>query len=291
MSTVAENVSRVIVAFEQSLGVAVSIYDLTGRMAGCLPSDKTTHRHPYCQAVILANGPRCGRFDCFVMVPEALRKQPTGFFKHCHGDVLEYVQGLWREKELIGTLLIGQFRRPQAFASFGAEGRMLEASSQVKHLGKSVLSLHRTLPEITRRQTEYLPVMATALAARLLEIIPASPPVDRSDRQRRWVVDDFLARRFSHPETALPELARVLGLSEDRARHIVKKLYGDNFTQVLTTYRLDHARYLLATTNMTVTQLAGHCGYADAHHFHRMFRLVTGMTPLEFRAAATARAK
>ena len=280
MEPIAAEVGRTLAAFERQLGASIVVYDFTGRLAGYLPSDRATHRNPYCRAMIQRDGGvRCGQFDCFVSVPERLRKDRASFFKRCHANVLEYVQGLWRGRELVGAILIGQFRWPEKAKVPGSV--LTQAPSSRSSSAARVL--YRELAEIAPGDLEDIPLLAEVLAERLLKIVPISQPVSRRDRRRRWIVEDFVARRFSFPETSLAELAKVLGLSENRTRHVVKELFGEGFIDLLTAHRLRQAKHLLSSTNMTVTQFVEYCGYADSHHFHRMFRKSTGMTPLQFR--------
>lgn len=47
--------------------------------------------------------------------------------------------------------------------------------------------------------------------------------------------------------------------------------------------RIDRARRLLSTTNLTVAQVAQECGVADPYYFSRLFKESTGMAPRDWR--------
>jgi AraC family transcriptional regulator of arabinose operon len=49
--------------------------------------------------------------------------------------------------------------------------------------------------------------------------------------------------------------------------------------------RLARAKYLLQSGDMTVTQIAPLSGYANAHHFIRQCKKVTGLAPTGLRNA------
>lgn len=283
MDDLVDEVGQILSAFERALGAAIVVYDFTGRLASYLPADKTTHRNPFCRAIMQTDvGVRCGRFDCFVTVPAVLKQKRSGFFKRCHGNVLEYVQGLWSGDELLGAVLFGQFKWPDQLRM---PCTTLSPDSFAR-IDKNTKALYQDLPQISMGTLNDLPLLARALAARLLEVIPSSQPILRSDRRRRWIIEDFLAKKFEFSDTSLEDLAKTLGLSKNRSRHVVKELYGRSFMEILTERRLKHAKYLLGSTNMTVTQLAEYCGYADSHHFHRIFRTATGITPMQYRKQA-----
>jgi AraC family transcriptional regulator of arabinose operon len=47
--------------------------------------------------------------------------------------------------------------------------------------------------------------------------------------------------------------------------------------------RIEHAKYLLTTTDISVKQIAQLCGYNNENHFMRQFKEITGITPTKFR--------
>ncbi|MNC73208.1 HTH-type transcriptional regulator GadW [compost metagenome] len=48
--------------------------------------------------------------------------------------------------------------------------------------------------------------------------------------------------------------------------------------------RVEHAKYLLTTTDISVKKIAEMCGYASEIHFMRQFKQQLGLTPSQYRA-------
>ncbi|MBE6631493.1 MAG: helix-turn-helix transcriptional regulator, partial [Ruminococcaceae bacterium] len=48
-------------------------------------------------------------------------------------------------------------------------------------------------------------------------------------------------------------------------------------------YRIEYAKYLLISTNMTVSAISLSCGYKNDVHFMRIFKDLNGISPSEFR--------
>ena len=47
--------------------------------------------------------------------------------------------------------------------------------------------------------------------------------------------------------------------------------------------RIEHAKYILTTTDLTLEQIAEICGYSNEVHFYRQFKQITGLTPSKYR--------
>lgn len=64
---------------------------------------------------------------------------------------------------------------------------------------------------------------------------------------------------------------------------LFKKEYGITLYQHITNVRMEHAKFLLETTNETVADIAQKTGYPNANSFTRAFKRHSKLTPLEYR--------
>lgn len=78
-------------------------------------------------------------------------------------------------------------------------------------------------------------------------------------------------------------LAHQLTMSKSHFEHTYKKIFGISIINEVITARLEHAKFMLATTDIPVNQIAEMCGYKSDIHFMRQFRSRMNMTPTEFR--------
>ena len=53
-------------------------------------------------------------------------------------------------------------------------------------------------------------------------------------------------------------------------------------------YRIECASSMLASSDMTVAEIAQHCGYNDSSFFIKQFRRYKGTTPRRYRAGEAA---
>lgn len=121
--------------------------------------------------------------------------------------------------------------------------------------------------------------------------------VSPADRQLADAVLHALAvdALFRQPELKLGTLARHVGSSEQRVRHVIRSVVGArNYNELVNRYRIaDACRLLDEPAAHAVLAISLECGFASLGPFNRAFKAVQGCTPTEYRAArrgSTARA-
>lgn len=103
------------------------------------------------------------------------------------------------------------------------------------------------------------------------------------DRRVRRAVE--LMHAHLESELPLEELAAAAYLSPFHFARLFKKVTGAPPHAYLAALRIEHARTLLAATDLSVTDIATRVGYSSSSHFTKAFRQSTGLTPRAFRAA------
>ncbi len=97
-------------------------------------------------------------------------------------------------------------------------------------------------------------------------------------------VFDALEASFREPITAR-DVAAAVGRSPGHVTTVVRRRTGRTVGRWVTERRLQEARRLLATTDLTVAAIAGRVGYRDPGYFIRRFRAAHDLTPQEWRRA------
>jgi AraC family transcriptional regulator len=88
----------------------------------------------------------------------------------------------------------------------------------------------------------------------------------------------------------LAELAGAAGVSKEHLARLFQRRYGSGLIHALDLIRLDRAATLLARSNLTVTEIARTCGFADPLHFSKRFASMYGTPPRTFRRRGSRRA-
>ena len=93
---------------------------------------------------------------------------------------------------------------------------------------------------------------------------------------------DYMKHNFN-TRINLDDIVADVFLSKDYFRQLFKKTTGTSITDFVQKTRVDEAKRLLLTTNRTVYDIAGSCGFTDIKFFYKTFRKITGKTPGEFK--------
>jgi transcriptional regulator GlxA family with amidase domain len=74
-------------------------------------------------------------------------------------------------------------------------------------------------------------------------------------------------------------LAEIAGLSVRQLERLFRAHLGSTIAEVYLRLRLEHARRLLRTTGLSITEVAVACGFQSGSHFARVFRQAFGCSP------------
>jgi len=86
---------------------------------------------------------------------------------------------------------------------------------------------------------------------------------------------------------SLEQVASAVGISRTHLCAIFKKETGKTLISYFTERKITEARRLLSTTDMPLGAISEYLGYSSQSHFQKVFRNLTGTTPLAFRTRSS----
>ena len=104
--------------------------------------------------------------------------------------------------------------------------------------------------------------------------------VDMINQARRLIRDGL------EDDLAIQDIARDMGVSYSNFRKLFKEFAGVSPALYQQELRIQRAKELLATTDMSVKQIAYRLRFDSPDYFSSKFKMKTGMKPSEFREQA-----
>ena len=86
-------------------------------------------------------------------------------------------------------------------------------------------------------------------------------------------------------ELRLKDMADYIGINESYLSHIFKKEYGKSLITYLNEYRILQAQQLIASSNASLNLIAESVGYINYAYFSKVFKSVTGINAIDFKAS------
>lgn len=103
--------------------------------------------------------------------------------------------------------------------------------------------------------------------------------------ERSYKFTQLRTKIFTMPDLVpdIEGMASEVGMSRSGFQHLYKKLFGVSVMTDVVNGRLDRAKRLLSSTNLTIKEIAEKCGYESEYNFMRQFKSRLGKTPTEYR--------
>lgn len=80
------------------------------------------------------------------------------------------------------------------------------------------------------------------------------------------------------------DAATEIGTNRTYFARMMTAEFGMKFSDMLNNYRVEHAKTLLATTSLSISDVADQSGFSDQSYMNRKFNQIVGVTPTAYRA-------
>ncbi|GAB3897386.1 helix-turn-helix domain-containing protein [Spirosoma agri] len=121
---------------------------------------------------------------------------------------------------------------------------------------------------------------AVLLASDGYQLAPGAAETERMKRVLEFMLTNF------RDEIRVEQIASIAGMAPAAFCRYFKKRTRKSFVEYLNELRIGHARKLLTDADMSIGLVGIDCGFNTSSHFHRQFKLQTGMTPLQYQTLA-----
>ena len=140
--------------------------------------------------------------------------------------------------------------------------------------------------EMKKEREHYLEIVSADMKKLLIRIIRETKgtrvTIVSSGETLCERIKEYIEKEFSSPLTNR-SIAKKFGYHAYYINAIFKKNTGMTIHSYIVSMRLNYARDLLLTTEMTVAEIGANCGFMGASYFSECFSEKLGITPTEYR--------
>jgi AraC-like DNA-binding protein len=172
-----------------------------------------------------------------------------------------------------------------ALASQGVRMTLTPMSAAIRRVAEQIIATpartgcNRLLLE--GKVLELLALTLSEMEGHSAEEARSAVALSAKDRQRLQEARDLLVADLERT-WLLRDLARQVGLNENKLKHGFRQIFGNSVYAYLQDHRMQAAAEMLARGEDSVTNIALAVGYANPAHFSKIFRRYFGVSPSHY---------
>lgn len=137
------------------------------------------------------------------------------------------------------------------------------------------------LKESSNQAFDYQNMMIAKMNELYIQLLRLQRPKSAAPKNFEHIIN-YINENF-HEKIQLTTFAKQLNISYDYFQHKFKSLTGYSPQQFLLNRRLDAAKELLSSGNLSCTEIAYRCGFSTPAQFSMLFKQKHGYSPLSFK--------
>ncbi len=99
-------------------------------------------------------------------------------------------------------------------------------------------------------------------------------------------IKQYIAEHITEPMT-LSEISDAVHLVPHYCCSVFSKQVGQTLFEFIASQRIEMAKSLIRTTDLSLTDISANCGFSDYNYFSRVFKKQTGFSPLKYKKTNT----
>ncbi len=254
-----DKLNDLLVSFYEMNGIRVVIFDSNYNEIMSYPP----HKCSFCQSI--RSNPElnelCVASDTNAF-SECTKKDDIYIYK-CHAGLVEAVKPLIYEKKIIGYMMFGQISD-------------IKDKIQLEHM------INRYDSQSDISGIKYKSRKQIVAAAKILEIcteyIILKEMITPENDRLISAVKDYIKSNLSG-NLSVDEICRKIGCGRTKLYKMFKAECGIGIAHYITEKRLHHARKLLKSGDLSISEISALCGFCDYNYFSRVYKKRYGLSP------------
>lgn len=262
------NLTSLITSLEYGTNLHISVLFLStyGNRKLVRPISQTVHQCPVCDSAKEQDFAVC--FRCRNTVLKMLIKHKRTIDGYCSNGIYEYCRPVIRNDAVVAVIFIGNI--------------FTGSPHQQKRLSKRIeRPLWQTMePDFTKEDCHRTADILESYIQHLLDRYgeTTQKAFDVLVQNVKNYIDENLLHDFS-----MSDLATVFNYNEKYLGRLFKQRTGVSIKEYCNLAKIDKAKHMLTNTPISIANIATQVGYNNVTYFNRMFKKITGQSPLEYR--------
>jgi len=251
-------------------GIRVAVYDSDYEEVMAYPIE----RIPLCTIIRQSEEvvKKCNQCDKQAL--EKCNKTRKPWIYKCHAGLVEVATPIIKGAKIVGYAMFGQIldekdipNKHEIIEKNFPEGRFPGVREAID-----------VLKWKSRREVEAAATILESLTLYLLSNNVIIPDEDEFAEQIDNYIEDNIGKRITADDISI-----YMGLSRAKLFEISKQYLSVSLSDYIKEKRIKHAKKLLVSTEMNISEIADACGFGDYVYFSKVFKENTGMSAREYK--------
>ena len=266
-----EKLDRLLYDFYHITGLTVSIWDSQFQQLSFQPKEMQS----FCRTIRTSPeiNHRCFLSDKTVCQECARTGKPA--IHHCHAGLIDIAIPIKFKDTVLGYIMFGQI----------ADGTALDQRQILEGLARELDMKYSDLYSVYSTLEPYDESKVSS-AANLLKLATRSlwlsEYIEIGYNTLASKLDDYIRTHLSE-DLSIESLCDKLGISKNRLYETAHESFGTSVGKYVTECRIEEAKRLLNTTDLSVSRISVVVGISDYNYFTKVFKASVGVPPLRYR--------
>lgn len=262
------NLTSLITSLEYGTKLHISVVFLNryGNRKLIRPMSQKVHQCPVCDDAKERDFASC--FRCRSTVLKMLVKRKKSFAGYCSKGVYEYCRPVVRDDSVAALIFVGNILTDDPAQREKLCANFRKSLLRTMETNFSLEDCHRTA-DILESYIHYLMDRYGETTQKSFDVLIENV---------KNYIDENLLHDFS-----MADLSAVFNYNEKYLGRLFKQRTGTTIKEYCNQAKIAQAKSLLTGSHMSIANIAAHVGYNNVTYFNRIFKKITGLSPLEYR--------
>lgn len=267
-----QKTGQVLDDFYNATGINISLWDADFKLLPLYCRKPSSEEFCQCVQTTGEGLGRCFKSDELLM--KKSRESGRMELHTCHAGLVDVIVPIKRNGVIEGYILLGQMKRTPEFAS---------VEQLLSWPGADIPALRHCYEKLPHYDSKKIDSVAR-LAVMLAEYILFSELLKPQHNRNIEAAMTYIRGNLDQPLT-VQRICQDTGISKSVLYKVFRKYLNCTVSEYINAERVKKAKELILSEPLAIEEIARRSGFSDSSYFCKIFKKLTGKTPLQFKKA------